>query len=102
MSDSAQLPAARVPRIPLNVRLRRHRGRHLAIGYEHALELSETAVFIWQRVDGRTDVATLAEAVSAEYGIGADEAAADVLELLQELAGHQLLVWEDQDGGAPA
>ncbi len=83
-----------VPRIPLNVRLRKHRGRHLAIGYEHALELSQTAVFIWGRIDGTTDVDGIAQAVATEYDIDVDTAREDIQTLLAELAGHQLVVWE--------
>ncbi|MFE2970161.1 PqqD family protein [Streptomyces sp. NPDC059340] len=83
-----------VPRIPLNVRLRRHRGRHLAIGYEHALELSSTAVFIWSQIDGTTDVVDIARAVSDEYAIDTETALEDVRSLLDELVGHQLIVWE--------
>ncbi len=83
----------RVPRIPLNVRLRKHRGQHLAIGYEHALELSDTAVFIWKQIDGQVDVDGIAQAVSTQYAIDVETAAEDVQALLNDLAGHQLVVW---------
>ncbi|MET7573538.1 PqqD family protein [Streptomyces sp. NPDC005492] len=90
---------SQVPRIPLNVRLRKHRGQYLAIGYEHALELSPTAVFIWGQIDGTTDVDGIARAVSTEYAIDTETATEDVRALLDELAGHQLVVW---DSSGPA
>lgn len=89
-----QNDSTQVPRIPLNVRLRKHRGRHLAIGYEHALELSPTAVFIWNQIDGTTDVDAIAQAVSTEYAIDVETAVEDVRALLDELSGHQLVVWD--------
>lgn len=85
-----------VPWVPLNVRLRRHAGRELVIGYEHALELSETASFIWKQIDGRRSVADIARMVSAEYDVEIAVALADVRELLDQLAGHDLVTWRDR------
>jgi hypothetical protein len=83
-----------VPRIPLNARLRRRQGRYFAIGYQHTVELSDTAVFIWNQVDGTAGLPQIARAVSDEYGIDDETALADTSELLGELAGHQLVVWD--------
>jgi hypothetical protein len=82
-----------IPRIPLNVRLRRHQGRHLAVGYQHTLELSPTAVFIWQQINGTATVSDISHAVSEEYDVDTETAHSDVRELLDELVEHDLVVW---------
>jgi Coenzyme PQQ synthesis protein D (PqqD) len=83
-----------VPRVPLNVRMGRHRGRYLAAGYEFVLELSDTAVFVWGQIDGTTDVDGIVTSVSREYSIDVGTAAEDVRALLDELADHRLIVWD--------
>jgi hypothetical protein len=87
-----------IPRIPLNVRLRRHRGRHLVIGYEHTLELSPTAVFIWNQINGTTGMSEIARALNEKYSIDTETALEDVRALLADLAGYQLIVWETPVG----
>jgi hypothetical protein len=82
-----------VPRIPLNVRLRRHRGRDLAAGYQYTLELSPTAVFIWRQINGKATVSDISRSVSEEYDVDLDTARSDVRELLDELVEHDLVVW---------
>lgn len=86
-----------IPFIPLNVRLRHYQGRHLAIGYEHTLELSLTALFIWNKIDGKTPVCEIARAVSDEYGIDTQTALADTSSLLDDLVRHQLVQWSRED-----
>jgi hypothetical protein len=93
MTSSGGSGDAAVPCVPLNVRLRRQSGRYLAVGYEHTLELSDTAAFIWQQVDGRRSVAAIAELVSDEYAVDTATALADVRELLDDLAAHGLISW---------
>lgn len=80
-----------VPVVPLNVRLRRHRGTALVIGYEHALELSDTALEVWGRIDGERTVGEIAQHLVDTYGISTETAVEDVDALLQELAQHQLV-----------
>jgi hypothetical protein len=84
-----------VPCVPLNVRLRRHGGRQLAIGYEHTLELSDTAGFVWRQIDCERSVADIARAVTVEFRVDLAVALADVRELLDELVGHDLVTWRD-------
>lgn len=84
-----------VPYVPLNVRLRRHAGRYLAAGYEHTLELSDTASFVWKQIDGRRSVADIADLVSKEYRVDAATALADVRELLDQLIRHDLVRCRD-------
>jgi hypothetical protein len=86
-----------IPSIPLNVRLRHYQGHHLAIGYEHTLELSPTALFIWNTIDGKTSVSGIAQAVSDEYGIDTRTALADTSSLLDDLVRHQLVQWSTED-----
>jgi hypothetical protein len=83
-----------IPHIPLNVRLRRHRGRHLAVGYQHTLELSPTAVFVWQQINGTATVSDISRALSEEYDVDTETARSDVRELLDELIEHDLVVWQ--------
>ncbi|MFD7625421.1 PqqD family protein [Streptomyces sp. NPDC059851] len=80
-------PAAdAVPRPTPETRFRKFRGKLLAANGPHALELSESAAFILQNVDGSRSAGRIGELLAAEYGIGTEEATADVLELLAELA----------------
>lgn len=89
--------SVRVPFIPLNVRLRHYQDRHLAIGYEHTLELSSTALFIWSKIDGRTSISEIAQAVSTEYDIDVQTSLADTNSLLDDLARHQLVQWSVEE-----
>lgn len=77
-------PAA-VPVTPMHVRPRRHQGRFVVGGYEHVLELSETATFIWRHIDGVRTVGELGALLSAEYDVAVDVAVADVAELIADL-----------------
>jgi hypothetical protein len=81
----------RIPDVPLNVRLRHHRGQALVIGYEHTLELSDSAVFIWHVIDGKRTVEDIAGALMGEYGIDSDTSLADTIALIDSLVSHRLL-----------
>lgn len=96
--DGAGQDRDRIPRVPLNIRFRRHRGQCLVIGYENTLELSPTAVFIWRQIDGRRSAGEIAQVVSAEYGIDETTAVEDVNELLTLLAEHELVLLEAASG----
>jgi hypothetical protein len=85
--------SGRIPVIPLNVRLRHHQGRDLAIGYEHSMELSHSAVFIWKQIDGTATVGDIARALSAEYDIEFVAALEDTSALFDDLVSHQLVAW---------
>lgn len=75
-----------VPAPRLDVRYRNIRGQILITRGEDALELTETAAFVFRRVDGTRSVRRIGEALAAEYGIGADEAVADAAAVLTGLA----------------
>lgn len=92
MSASAEAAGA-VPEIPLSVQFRRESGRFLAIGYEHTIELSETAAFICRQVDGRLSIAAIAAIVAAEYAIEESTALEDVGSLLADLSDYGLVSW---------
>lgn len=93
MTSSGNKEETAVPCVPLNVRLRRHAGRQLAIGYEHTLELSDTASFIWKQIDGHRSVADIAQVLSSEYRVDIAITREDVRELLDELVDHGLVAW---------
>ncbi|MEV0622093.1 PqqD family protein [Nonomuraea sp. NPDC050404] len=88
--DSAA-PLDAVPRRPMNVRIRNHRGTTVIGGYEHALELSESAAFVWRQIDGVRTLREIGRLMAGEYDIGEESAAHDVAELAAELAAYDLL-----------
>jgi hypothetical protein len=47
--------------------------------------LNEVGTMIWELLDGRTPVSQIVEAISREYDVAANEAAADVLDFLHSL-----------------
>ncbi|GGS13812.1 MULTISPECIES: PqqD family protein [Streptomyces] len=91
MAAASPVTAASVASLPLNVRIRRHRGTVLAAGYEHVVELSETAVFVWRHIDGVRTVAELGRLLAAEYAIDEEAATQDVCELFTQLVAHGVL-----------
>ncbi|WAZ21803.1 PqqD family protein [Streptomyces cinnabarinus] len=82
---------ASVASLPLNVRMRNHRGTMFAAGYEHTVELSESAVFVWRHIDGARTVAELGALLAAEYAIDEESATEDVCELFTQLTAHGVL-----------
>lgn len=53
--------------------------------------LNEVGALIWQMIDERTRVNQIVEAVSSEYEVTKDEAAQDVIELLDSMAAEGLI-----------
>jgi hypothetical protein len=53
--------------------------------------LNEVGALIWQMIDERTRVNQIVEAVSNEYDVTADEAAQDVIELLDSMRTEGLI-----------
>lgn len=53
--------------------------------------LNEVSARIWQMIDGRTRVQQIAEAISDEYDVTADEAACDVIEVLGSMQAEGLI-----------
>jgi coenzyme PQQ synthesis protein D (PqqD) len=84
-STDDTIGADAVPRRRLDSRVRTMRGKTLVAGARQALELDETATFIWRRLDGSSTVGQIAEAVVAEYDVDRQTALADVVELVCDL-----------------
>lgn len=78
-----------VPR--LDVRVRSVHGVMVLTRGEAAVELSDTARFIWRRTDGRRTIRELAELVAAEYDIELETAIVDVTELVESFAERTFL-----------
>lgn len=53
--------------------------------------LNEVGALIWQMIDERTRVNQIVEAVSTEYDVTKDEAARDVIELLDSMTAEGLI-----------
>lgn len=81
------------PRRVLGIRIRRIDGQ-LTVGVEdRALLLTDSAELIFMSLDGRRTVADVAGLLSAEYGVEAEEALADVAEFLGELRDQDIVSW---------
>jgi hypothetical protein len=80
-----------VPAVPLNIRMRNYRGKTIIGGYQHVMELSETASFVWRQIDGTRTIADIGAMLASEYEIDAETATTDVAELLAELAANDLV-----------
>jgi len=86
------ISADSVPSAPLHVRMRKFQGKMFVGGYEHVLELSDTATFIWRKVDGVRTVGEISALVAQEYDIPAEVAQADVVSLFAELEQGEVLI----------
>lgn len=75
-----------VPSIRTQARFRRLRGTTMVSVGPDALELSDTAAVVLGHVDGRRSAADIGALLAREFGIDADEATADVLDLVRDLA----------------
>jgi hypothetical protein len=53
--------------------------------------LNEVGARVWQMIDGHARVNQIAEAISAEYDVTMDEAAGDIVELLESMASAGLI-----------
>lgn len=85
--------AASVPCRRLDARVRNYRGVTLVAGPSQALELSETAAFVWRSIDDHRSVADVAALLAQEYDVDADTALADVVDLLADLADAGLVTY---------
>lgn len=65
----------------------------LNLNTEEYFSLNEVGSRIWELTDGQRTVAGLVDVIVAEYDIGRADAEADVLDLLDELAGEGLVRW---------
>lgn len=74
-----------VPSLPIQVRVRRFRGKLRAARGEVAIELDGSSAILFAGIDGRRSVAQIAELLVAEYDIPHDMALADTAEFLSGL-----------------
>ena len=56
-----------------------------------AVRLNQTGAWLWERLEQPATVAELAASLAAEFGIGGDQALADVTAFATDLAGRSLL-----------
>lgn len=89
--DGDQLTPLSVPAYPLDTQFRNFRGVLIVSRDEAVLELSDSASFIARRVDGERSVADIGRLLADEYDADLEEAVRDTLDLLAELARHDLL-----------
>jgi Coenzyme PQQ synthesis protein D (PqqD) len=80
-----------VPRWPMNTRIRNRRGTTIVGGYEHTVELSESAAFVWRQMDGVRSLREIGRLLAREYDIDEETAIEDVAELAAQLAAYDLL-----------
>lgn len=80
-----------VPRLRPLVRVRNFRGKLLVAGATAAVELSETAAFIYDAIDGERTVTDLGARVADEYDVPLEVAVTDVAELVAELSEADLI-----------
>ena len=64
---------------------------------DELFSLNDTGKDIWRRLDGRTTLAGVANALAAEYGAKPDEIERDVLGLVGELVRRKMLVVKPGD-----
>jgi len=82
------LTEASRPRLARGYRLRDDaaRGRKVVLGPERIFEADETALAILTLIDGERSVATIIDALAAQYAAPREEIESDVLEMLADLA----------------
>jgi asparagine synthase (glutamine-hydrolysing) len=81
-----------IPRQRMDTRARKFRGRLLVAGPdETAVELSESAMFIFRCIDGVRTASDIGKLLADEYGIPHQVATADTAELLAELADNGII-----------
>ncbi|HZA02026.1 MAG TPA: pyrroloquinoline quinone biosynthesis peptide chaperone PqqD [Hyphomicrobiaceae bacterium] len=76
------------PELPRYVKLRHDagRGRWILLAPERVFSPDETGLAILQLCDGKRTVMDIATQLAAEYDAGAEQIAADVIAMLQDLA----------------
>lgn len=80
-----------VPARRLDARIRNVGGTILVAGPREVLELTETAAFVWNRIDGDLTIRQLGQALADEFDVGVDTATDDVAELVEELVDNEIL-----------
>jgi hypothetical protein len=64
---------------------------------DELFSLNDTGKDVWRRLDGRTTLAGVANALTAEYGAQPDEIERDVIGLVGELVRRKMLVVKPGD-----
>ena len=80
-----------VPARRLDARIRNIRGTILVAGPHEVLELTETAAFVWNRIDGDRTIRDLGWALASEYDVPVETATEDVAELVDELVANEIV-----------
>ena len=80
-----------VPSRRLDARIRNVGGTLLVGGPREVLELTETAAFVWNRIDGDRTIRDLGAALASEYDVPVETATEDVAELVEELVANELI-----------
>lgn len=80
-----------VPARRLDARVRNVGGTILVAGPREVLELTETAAFVWNRIDGQRTIEALGRELANEYDVELETATEDVAELLDELLANDLV-----------
>ncbi|MEV6578234.1 PqqD family protein [Streptomyces sp. NPDC051582] len=95
-----QVGPGSVASLPLNVKIRNHRGTTVVGGYEHFFELTGSAAHIWRQIDGKRTVTDIAGLIAEEYDIDRESVVQDIVELFTELAQHDVvnIVQDDSRG----
>ncbi len=61
------------------------------VDFAVAVSLNETGAFLWKQLEEEKTVSELAEALSGEYGVTADQVTGDVEEFIELLKTHSFL-----------
>jgi hypothetical protein len=80
-----------VPVRRLDARIRNLGGTIVVAGPHEVLELTETAAFVWKRIDGDRTIRELGEELASQYDVGVDTATEDVAELVEELVAGEIV-----------
>ena len=88
MKTRPQITETSVPRLPPHVKLRfdETRGQWIVLAPEWLLVPDDIALEILRLVDGAATVGVIADALAAKFSAARAEVAADVVEMLQDLA----------------
>ena len=62
--------------------------------------LNEVGARVWELADGSRSLAQIVIAVTEEFDVGAEEAAADVLAFLDRLVAEDIIIMRDEPGPA--
>jgi hypothetical protein len=80
-----------VPARRLDARVRNVGGTILVAGPREVLELTETAAFVWSRIDGERTIRALGQELANEYEVELETATEDVAELVDDLLANDLV-----------